>query len=282
MLKWLPLTEYASGNDVLREVKIVGTSLLPRRPKAWVIQITACVFLAVPSVALAQSDRVAVRAYVRAVYKYERVALSNVGEAKSDYEALALRFGSKCPGVIAGSGIAKKNDDKKLRMIRELEQIGALREEMYAALDGALLAPDRHASFALAAKLRALRWNTPKIRRDVLNFAKSLERRFEQHIPNPCRAMKRWAASGYRTLSATTTAFLRKYRPPRRLVIRNGSTPKIRRPPGTPLEREAEHFAGPLLLEIRALKRRLASALGSLVIVDTQLERKLGFPTLRK
>ncbi len=77
------------------------------------------------------------------------------------------------------------------------------------------------------------------------------------------------------------SAASRKAVPPR-LVINNGATPKIRRTPITPLDREAERFARPLLLEIRALKRKLASVLESLAIVDTQLQRKLGFPTHRK
>jgi hypothetical protein len=93
--------------------------------------------------------------------------------------------------------------------------------------------------------------------------------------------MKAWAASGYWTLSAATKAFLRDYRPPRRLVIRDGSPPTIRRMSTNRLRREAERYDKSVLIEICVVKRRLALALGGLVMVDRQLERKLGFPTLK-
>lgn len=237
-----------------------------------------CAFLAVPSVAFAQSNQAAVRAYLKAVYEYEGVVLANVGEAKDNYETVASRIGSECPGVIAGSRLHRGRPTR----LREFEQVGALREEMYAALRGALLAPDRQASFALAAKLRALRWDAPTIGRRVDGYAKALEQRYEQPVPNPCLDMKAWAASGYRTLSAETEAFLRAYKPPRRLVIRGGSTPAMRRMSTSRLQREAERYDESLLINIRIFRRNLALSLGSLVVVRTQLERKLGFRDAQK
>lgn len=235
--------------------------------------LVVCAFLAVPSAAIARSNRAAVRAYLGEIYQYEDVVFANVGEGKGNYSALAARLGSECPSVMAGS---RTHRGRSMRL-REFEQIGDLREEMYAVLRDALRAPDRRASFALAAKLRMLRWHTPTIRRRVDGYAKALEQRYELRVPNPCRDMKAWAASGYRTLSAATKAFLREYKPPRRLVIRGGSTPTKRRVPLTRLQREAELYDKSVLIEIRVLRRKLASALGSLVIVSGHLERTLGF-----
>jgi hypothetical protein len=207
------------------------------------------------------------------------VVFANVGVAKSRYEALASRLGSECPRVIAGSRVPLGRS-KRPGSARKFEQIAALREEVYAALRDALLSPDREASFALAAKLRTLRWNTPTVRRRVNGYAKALEQRFAQPVPNPCLDMKAWAASGYRTLSAATRAFLHEYQPPRRLVITDGSTPTIRHMYTSWLEREAGRYDRVLLVKVRALKRRLASALKSLVIINRHLERILGFPVL--
>jgi hypothetical protein len=239
--------------------------------------LVVCAFLAVPSVAVARSNRAAVRAYLRDIYQYENVVFANVGEAKSNYSALVSRLGSECPSVIAGR---RTHRGRSIRL-REFEQIGDLREEMYAVLGDALRAPDRRASFALAAKLRMLRWHTPMIRRRVEGYAKELEQRYEQRVPNPCRDMKAWASSGYRTLSAATKAFLREHKPPRRLVIRSGRPLTIRRVSPNPLQREAELYDKSVLIEIRILRRKLAAALGSLVIVRGRLERTLGFSTLQ-
>jgi hypothetical protein len=82
------------------------------------------------------------------------------------------------------------------------------------------------------------------------------------------------------TLSAQTEAFLREYKPPSRLVIRDGPAPMIRRMSTSRLEREAERYDRFLLVKIRILKRRLASGLKSLVIINGRLERILGFPVL--
>ena len=226
--------------------------------------------LAVPSTVLARSNRSAVRAYLGAVYEYESVAFANVGAAKNHYDALALRIASECPGVIAGS--------RHRRSAREFEQMGDLREEVYAALRAALLAPEREASFTLAAKLRMLKWATPGLRRRVDSYATGLEQRYRQRIPDPCVDMKAWAASGYRVLSAATRAFLREYRPPRRLVISGGSTPKTRSTSAVRLQGEAKRYDSHLLFKVRVLKRRVALALGSLVVTDRHLESALGFP----
>jgi hypothetical protein len=93
---------------------------------------------------------------------------------------------------------------------------------------------------------------------------------------------REWAASGYRTLSPATEAFVRQYRPPGRLVIRNDSTTTMRRRVPSRLEREAERYDGSLLAKVRVLKRRLASAFGGLVIIRRHLEHVLGFPRLGK
>jgi hypothetical protein len=237
--------------------------------------LVVCAFLAVPSVSFAQADRAAVRAYLVAISEYEGVVFANVGEAKGNYEALASRIGSECPGVLAGSRIHRGRSTR----LHVFEQLSDLREEMYVALHDALLAPDRQASFALAAKLRMLPWNAPTIRRRVDGYAKALEQRYQQQVPNPCPDMKAWVASGYQTLSSATRIFLRVYKPPRRLVITGGSTPKIRRMSSTRLQREAERYDKSLLIEIRVLKRKLDIAFGSLVVIHRQLERELGFTT---
>lgn len=237
--------------------------------------------LAVPVNAATHSNREAVRAYLRAIYEYEGVVLSNVGTARNEYRTLALRIGSECPGVIAGSRVVSYVRHGYARAL-EFRQTAYLREEVYVALREALLAPDRRASLALAAKLRMLRWNTSALQRRVNGYAKELEQRLERPVLNPCLDMKAWAASDYRTLSPATEAFAREYRPAGGLVIRNDSTTTIRRRVPSRLEREAERYDRSLLAKVRVLKRRLASAFGGLVIIRRHLEHMLGFPTLGK
>jgi hypothetical protein len=243
--------------------------------------VAVLVGLAVPVNVATRSNREAVRAYLRAIYEYEGVVLSNVGAARNEYRTLALRIGSECPGVISGSRVRIVRPTQ-LRPAQEFRQTAYLREEVYAALRGALLAPDRRASLVLAAKLRMLRWNTPALQRRVNGYAKALEQSLERPVLNPCLDMKAWAASDYRTLSPATEAFVREYRPPGRLVIRNDSTTTMRYRVPSRLEREAKRYDRSLLAKVRVLKRRLASAFGGLVIIRRHLERMLGFPTLGK
>lgn len=246
---------------------------------AWLIVVSA--YLTAPTTAFAASNRAAVRVYLRAVYEYERMIFAKVALSKAYYEALASSIGSECAGVIAGS-TSQPGLSTRRRTVRRFEQIGDLREEVYAVLGGALLAPDRQASFALAAKLRRLRWSTPTLQRHLDGYAIALEHRFKQSIPDSCFDMKAWAASGYRTLSAATRAFLHEYNPPRRLVISGGSRPKMRHTFVALLQRESERYDAPVLLKIYIVERRIALALDGLVVVDRNLERKLGFPVLRQ
>ncbi len=245
----------------------------------WLAAAFTC--LTVPTVAFAASNRPAVRAYLRDVYKYERVVFTKIGLAKADYGLLASRISNECAGVISGS--AHQSGRSTTRWPgREFEQIGDLREEVYAALDDALLAPDRRALFVLVVKLRNLRWDTPSLRRRVDAYATALERRVTQRVPNACSDMRAWAASGYRTLSAASRTFLDEYKPPRRLVIYGGAPPTMRRTPATRLRLESRRYDRPVLVKIRLVRRRIASALNRLVGIDKHWERKLGFPVLRR
>jgi hypothetical protein len=243
--------------------------------------IAVLMLAAVPSSASEGSNRGAIRAYLGAMYEYEEVALANAGEARIGYKALASRIAGECPGVVAG-GRTRLRGSLRVRSVGEFEQLNDLRAEVRAALDDALLAPNRQAALVLAAKLRTLRWSSPSVRRQVNGYVMALERRLEQHVPSPCPQMKAWAASGYRAIPPATAAFLREYEPARRLVIRDGPPPARRHMSISPLQREAERHDRSVLLEIRAAKRRLASALGSLASVSTDLERTLGFPTPAK
>jgi hypothetical protein len=251
------------------------------RRRMYVISVVvASTLLAVgATTALAQENRSTTHAYLEAVYEYRNVVFSNLAAAKGLYQALAVRVASECPGVIAGRTLDSMGSPR-VRSAQEFEQIGDLREEVYAALGDALLLPDRDAALALARELRTLRWNAPTLRQRVVAYATALEERFHQRALNPCSDMEAWASSGYRTLSVATQAFLREYRSPTRLVITDGTTPTMRRISSNRLEREAQRYDPSLLFKVRALGYRSTLALGGLAKIDRHWERELGFPVL--
>ena len=64
---------------------------------------------------------------------------------------------------------------------------------------------------AFARKVERLRWSNGRLTRAVRTLAKKLEGLSTLATPNLCGDIEGWVASGYTTLSASTTAFNRSY-----------------------------------------------------------------------
>jgi len=59
--------------------------------------------------------------------------------------------------------------------------------------------------------VKGLHWSNPQLTRAVKTFATKLDKLVSLTVPNLCGDVKEWVASGYKTLTASTTQFLEQY-----------------------------------------------------------------------
>jgi hypothetical protein len=59
--------------------------------------------------------------------------------------------------------------------------------------------------------VKGLHWSNSRLTRAVKSFATKLDKLVSLTVPSLCGDIKEWAASGYKTLSASTTQFLQHY-----------------------------------------------------------------------
>jgi hypothetical protein len=203
-----------------------------RRRLAFVLGGLLLATLAVPgaagaaakkSVRIDARDRAATRAYLMAQYAYEKVLVANEGASRTAVEAFVSRLDGECPGVLAGApldtlealsgsspGSSPPSARKMGELSRESRQRNELHRELSTALSHALLEPDLQAALAQTSTVASLRWRDPNL--TLLEHAIAAERAWELRSAPPavCADMKVWVASGYRTLSPATKAFVRE------------------------------------------------------------------------
>jgi hypothetical protein len=59
--------------------------------------------------------------------------------------------------------------------------------------------------------VKGLHWSNSKLTRAVKTFATKLDKLVSLTVPNLCGDVKEWVAGGYKTLTASTTQFLKQY-----------------------------------------------------------------------
>ena len=59
--------------------------------------------------------------------------------------------------------------------------------------------------------VKGLHWSNPKLTRAVKTFATKLDKLVSLTVPSLCGDIKEWVAGGYKTLTASTTQFLKQY-----------------------------------------------------------------------
>ncbi len=59
--------------------------------------------------------------------------------------------------------------------------------------------------------VKGLHWSNTKLTRAVKTFAAKLDKLVNLTVPNLCGDVKEWVAGGYKTLTASTTQFLKQY-----------------------------------------------------------------------
>jgi hypothetical protein len=168
--------------------------------------------LSVPaSVAATPADTAATHAYLAADLAYAQALLAGLPAWVAGSEAVSGRLRSECPGVLAGapSGQAPV---MSLKEAGERDRQSAQQSELIGELDSALNAPieatRRRAGAAFSAAVQALHWSRPAITRGARAYAALMAGEAEGPPLDVCADMRAWAASGYKTLSPATQAFV--------------------------------------------------------------------------
>ena len=138
-------------------------------------------------------NSLATRAYVKADYALVQTARANLASSKVAITSLGSTVAGECPRVAAE---APQNHDAE-----------QLSNEVVGALEVVAYQPDRESMLAFARAIRGLRWSNRKLTRAVAAYATKLEGFPTLAAPNICADVEAWAATGYRTLPASTVAF---------------------------------------------------------------------------
>jgi hypothetical protein len=157
-----------------------------------------------PAVALAHShhtarahggspNAAATRAYVKANYALAQAARANLASSKAAITSLGSTVAGECPRVAA-----------EAPQDHNAEQLS---NEVVGALEVVAYQPDRESMLAFARAVRGLRWSNRKLTHAVHAYATKLEGFPTLAVPPICADVEAWAATGYRTLSASTVAF---------------------------------------------------------------------------
>ncbi len=146
---------------------------------------------------LSATDVASTQALARATKTLLNAVRPDLPRGLAAVRAYANEIAAQCPKVAAASPQnhgAEQLDD---------EVVGAMTVVGYRTAAGSI------GAFYHAVK--GLHWSNPKLTRAVKAFATKLDKLVGLTVPSLCGDVKEWVASGYRTLTASTTQFLEQY-----------------------------------------------------------------------
>jgi hypothetical protein len=159
---------------------------------AWVALTTSA--QAVPA---RSADVAATSALARATNTLVSAAQPDIARGLAAVKSYADRIAVECPAAAAKS--PQDHDSEQL----DDEVIGAMTAVGYHTAAAPIA--------AFARKVERLRWSNGRLTRAVRTLARKLEGLSTLATPNLCGDIEGWVASGYTTLSASTTQFNRGY-----------------------------------------------------------------------
>lgn len=147
---------------------------------------------ALPAGALA-SDTSVTESYLRADLALDTAGHQHLATSIAGYRSVLAKVRSQCPQAAANS--PQNSQSTKLSN----EVIGTM----------ALTAgqPDRSAVAAYLRAVRGMHWSSGAVTHEVSSYAAKVEKLYKLPIPDLCGDVRGWAASGYRSLPASTVSF---------------------------------------------------------------------------
>jgi hypothetical protein len=139
------------------------------------------------------------RSYIRANYALVSVGHANIARTEASVKAVLGQIHRECPSAALGS----PQDEESTELSNEL--VGTM------VLAGGR--PDRPAVATYLRAVGGLHWSSGLVNRAVGDYVKSLSTLYHVASPNLCGDIKRWAASGFKTLPTATVPFVKSFIP---------------------------------------------------------------------
>jgi hypothetical protein len=155
--------------------------------------------LGLPSAAGAASPRdvAATSAYLQADYRLVRAGVSKIPKVEAALRGVLARVRRECPRAAAGSPQDPQSTE--------------LSNELIGALVTAVVHLDLPAGRAFVRAVSPLRWSNARLTAQVQTYARNVRTLVGLAEPHLCADVRAWAASGFRTLPATTTVFAPRF-----------------------------------------------------------------------
>lgn len=138
------------------------------------------------------------KAYIQADYTLAHTARVNMASGEAALESLRQTISAECPKAATASP--------------ENEAAAALSNEVIGAMSVVFIRADVQAVDDFAETVEQLHWSNQKLNRKVATYATRFKALAALEMPDVCGDVRAWAASGYRTLPASTTRFDRIYK----------------------------------------------------------------------
>jgi hypothetical protein len=164
-----------------------------------VLAVASFLLATAPQAASARSgaDLAATRALARATKMLLNAARPDLPKGLANVNRYANEVAAQCPQAAAKS--PQNHGAEQL----DNEVVAAMTVVGYRTGAGPIK------TFYHAVK--GLHWSNPQLTRAVKTFATKLDKLVSLPVPSLCGDIKEWVASGYQTLTASTTQFLEQY-----------------------------------------------------------------------
>ncbi len=216
------------------------------------------------------ADVAATRAYLFAVYQFRQATKGDGVADQAGVHALVRRVSSQCPNVLAGMPANKA--------LLEISQ------EILLDVTHTYAQPQRNARIAFAKKVQRLRWSNRKLTYYIRGSAAEKRANAELVAPEICSDAKALAASGFQTVSVSTTRFLQQANAANSkvdIVVKpgeSGELDEIIRKMLKPYERPDEKALIPHPLSKREREAGEALAVKLILAPVSEISHALGLP----
>ena len=143
-------------------------------------------------------DIATTKTYIQADYTLAHTARINMQTGEAALESLRQTLSTECPMAAAASP--------------EDEAAAALSNEMIGAMSVVFIRADVQVVDGFAETVAHLHWSNQKLTRKVKAYAAKFKVLAALEEPDVCGDVRTWAASGYKTLPASTTQFDERYK----------------------------------------------------------------------
>jgi hypothetical protein len=164
----------------------------------------ALVIAVAPAQALAESGNhtraeniATTKVYIQADYTLAHTARTNMQTGEAALESLQQTLSAECPMAAAASP--------------ENEAAAALSNEVIGAMSVVFIRADVQVVDGFAETVAHLHWSNRTLTHKVRTYAAKFKVLAALEMPDVCSDVQAWAASGYRTLPASTTQFDERY-----------------------------------------------------------------------